>query len=277
MDISRILAASVLSLASVGAVYAQSPAHSHDSELDRAAALKTSQAAVGEIVGDYDFVDGDRRPVRLAELRGRPVVISLIYTSCSHTCPVLTQHLAGAVKIARDALGEDSFSVVSIGFDTAVDSPERMRLYARERGIDTTQWRFLSADAMTIDALSKDLGFIFRRSPKGFDHLAQTTVLDAEGRVYRQVYGEDFDPPSLVEPLKELALGLTSHLPPVSGWIDRVRLFCTLYDPASGRYRFDYSIFVGIAVGIICLGAIAVFVVRAWRQPRPPGSVSSLR
>ena len=65
------------------------------------------------------------------------------------------------VKIAREALGKESFSVVTIGFDTAVDSPERMRLYARERNINISGWDFLSPDKDTIEAFSNDVGFIF--------------------------------------------------------------------------------------------------------------------
>ncbi|MEN8132127.1 MAG: SCO family protein, partial [Pseudomonadota bacterium] len=196
-------------------------------------------------------------------------VISLIYTSCYHICPMITKQLERVVEIAADALGEGSFSVATIGFDTQADTPQRMRSYARERGIDASNWWFLSTDAATIEALSSELGFIFFSSPKGFDHLAQTTILDAQGRVYRQVYGELLNSPNFVEPLKELVWGLEADPATLSGWLKGVRLFCTIYDPSTGRYRFDYSIFIALAVGIISLGSVAVFIVRAWRQSRP--------
>jgi protein SCO1/2 len=52
----------------------------------------------------------------------------------------------------------------------------------------------------------------------------------------------------------------------VAGWINNIRLFCTIYDPHSGRYEFDYSIFIGLILGIIILGSIAIFIVREWRK-----------
>ena len=55
--------------------------------------------------------------------------------------------------------------------------------------------------------LANNLGFLYFASAKGFDHLMQTTVVDANGKIYRQVYGMTFDTPLLVEPLKELVLG----------------------------------------------------------------------
>lgn len=240
---------------------------------DEKAALALSQAALGRSIPDYRFVDTRSQVIDLAGFRGRPLVVSLIYTSCYHICPMLTQHIAGVVEVAHDALGEDSFSVLTVGFDAANDTTDRMRIYAAERGIQLPGWHFASADAATIEALTQDLGFSFYASPKGFDHIAQTTVLDRDGRVYRQVYGQKFDTPALVEPLKQLVFGRHADSGGISGWLDGVKLFCTVYDPRTGRYIFDYSIFVSIFVGLMCLGAVAVFIIKAWRESRPSGPV----
>jgi protein SCO1/2 len=257
-------AVTVLALMWVGAG-AAAP-HAPGGAPDEKQALALSQAALGRALGDYTFHDADNRVVRLTELRGKPLVVSLIYTSCYHTCPALTQHLARHVGIAREALGQAAFNVITVGFDAPVDTPSRMRAYRRERGIAAPHWKFLSADPATIEALTRDLGFVYLRSPKGFDHTAQVTIVDADGKIYRQVYGETFDPPAFVEPLKELTFGTRANATSVSGWIEGLKLFCTVYDPASGRYRFDYSILVTLFAGIVSLGAVAVFIVRAWRH-----------
>jgi protein SCO1/2 len=268
-------AAAIFFLGIAGAAWAHQHApQANNSAFDEKAALAISQAAIGRTIGNYSFIDSHGKTVRLKDLRGRPTLISLIYTSCYHTCPLLTQHLARTVDIARDALGNDSFSVLTIGFDSARDTPERMRTYARERGINTSQWFFLSADAATINALTRELGFVFFESPKGFDHLAQISLLDAQGRVYVQLYGANFPVPTLVEPLKQLVFGTPTQARSVSDWINGVRLFCTIYDPSSGRYRFDYSLFIAIGIGLVSLGAVAVFLVRAWRQGGPPTSAA---
>ncbi|RME35171.1 MAG: SCO family protein [Gammaproteobacteria bacterium] len=236
--------------------------------IDRKAALAYSQAAIGHPLGDYRLIDSDGNPVQLADFRGRPLILSLVYTSCHHVCPMLTTHLKGVVEMARDLFGEEGFTVATIGFDTPVDTPRRMAEFAHARGIDDPGWHFLSADAETIRRLAADTGFLYQPSPRGFDHLAQITLVDARGVVHQQVYGADFEPPRLIEPLKELVYGTPSRATEPSGWLNRVRLFCTLYDPASGRYRFDYSIFIGILVGLMSLGAIAVFIFRSWRETR---------
>jgi protein SCO1 len=229
-------------------------------------AFEFSQSAINRTIGSYKFLNQDKKPIDITQYRGKPLIVSLIYTSCHHICPTLTNNLADIVEIAQEALGEESFSVVTIGFDTAADSPERMRLFARERNINIPAWDFLSTDSNTIEAFTNDMGFIFFKSPKGFDHLSQISLLDADGRVYRQIYGVQYEPPQLIEPLKELVFGKRTEVNMVEGWINNIRLFCTIYDPHSGRYEFDYSIFIGIAMGIIILGAIAIFLVREWRN-----------
>ena len=237
---------------------------------DEASALRTSQAAIGRQVGDHGFTNSLRRKVTLADYRGRPLVVSLIYTGCADICPVVSETLADAVEVAREALGEDSFRVVTVGFDARHDTPERMRAFARSHGLDLANWEFLSTDGDTVDRLAEDLGFVFFPSPKGFDHMSQTTVIDPEGRVYRQIYGASFETPHLVEPLKELVFGRRIDMRSWTGIVNRVRLFCTIYDPASGRYRFDYSIFISMVMGSLTLGAIAFVLVRAWLRGRRP-------
>ena len=247
--------------------------HPGNARMDEAEAFQFSQSVLGNTVGDHPFIDSEGQQITLKQFFGKPLLISLIYTSCYHTCPTLTNHLASVVKIAKEALGEESFTVISIGFDTAVDNPDRMRNFANERKIDMPGWKFLSTDQQTIDRFSQEVGFIYFPSPKGFDHLAQTTILDAEGRVYRQIYGENFEPPLIVEPLKELVFGNQSEQDLVDGWINNIRLFCTIYDPTTGRYHFDYSIFIAVGIGVLLLGATAFYVVRAWRENNLDGSV----
>jgi protein SCO1 len=245
---------------------------------DERSALAYSQAAIGRSVSDHGFLDTAGKPVSLADFRGQPLVLNLVFTACSTSCPIIVQSLHRSVRIANGALGPDEFHVVTIGFDTDRDTPEQMRAYRAEQGVRLPNWTFLAADKATIDALSEEVGFIYFPSPRGFDHLTTTTILDAEGTVFRHVYGDFFEPPAVVEPLKDLVWGRFSPVTDVASLMNRIKLICTIYDPNSDRYLFDYSIFFGIFAGIASLGGIGFFLLRAWfggrrraapRVPRP--------
>ena len=235
---------------------------------DRKDAVEVSQAAIGRNIGSHVLRDVSGQPFELSAIRGKPIVVSMIYTSCHHVCPMITKNLAKTAAIARDALGTDAFEVLTIGFDWRVDTPEQMRSYAASQGVDDPNWYFLSADAGTVESLTNTLGFQFFPSSAGFDHLAQTTIIDSDGIIYRQVYGVDIDAQSLVEPLKELVFDTPRSAGLLRHWADTFKLFCTVYDPNSGRYRFDYSILMTIFAGTLSLGAVAFFIVREWRHSR---------
>lgn len=241
-------------------------------DFDRSAALAVSQAAIGTAVGDQRFRSINGEQVSLSRYRGKPLVISLIYTSCYHICPTTTRHLAEVVKKARRVLGADSFHVVTLGFDAANDTPERMRVFAAEQGVEPRGWDFLSGDQASIDALAATLGFLYYSTPSGFDHLIQSTIIDAEGSVFRQVYGIQFDTPHLIEPLKVLVFGEQESASLLDQITARVKLFCTVYDPASDSYRFDYSIFVGLATGILLGGWFLYLLYREWTSSRRSGA-----
>ena len=237
-------------------------------------ALQASQDAIDSAIGDYRFTNENGVSVSLADLKGKPLVISMVYTSCYQICPMTIRHLSTVIDKARDTLGEDSFNVAVIGFDTQFDNPQAMKYFAKQQGIDDKNWNVLSADPDTITALSKDLGFVFFTSPNGFDHVVQATVVDANGIIYRQVYGEVFETQLLVDPLIELVLDRPKpDQTVIDNLIDKVRFFCTTYDPNTDSYHFDYSLFIGMFIGLLILGLIASFVIRELRRSDRPSTL----
>lgn len=233
---------------------------SHDEALDY------SQAAIGTTLQGIELRKADGSVTSLEAYRGKPLIISMIFTSCHHVCPNTTRYLDEVVQKARSALDEDSFQVVSIGFDTANDSPERMAEFRVRSAVDDPNWDFLSADAATMAELTRALGFIYYASPRGFDHLVQSTVVDGKGTIYRQVYGMSFDTPLLIEPLKELVFGRPREQSTLQHMTNRIRLFCTVYDPATDSYRIDISVFIGTFVGMVVSILFGTVLIKEWRR-----------
>jgi protein SCO1 len=258
----RAAVAALVSFATLGPTSAQQTGDAPD--FDRA--LRLSQSVIGRPVGEFTLQDRLRREVKLSDYRGKPLVVSFVYTSCSQACPVTTQFLAKSVKAARQALGPDSFNVVTIGFNQPFDSPDAMVAFARQNRITESNWEFLSPDLKTVTALTSNFGFTYYATPKGFDHIAQVTVVDGNGLIYRQVYGESFDLPMLVGPLKELLSGQATRAGGLDSLWTKVKLFCTVYDPGSGGYRVNYSLFVEIFIGASVLIGIAWYYIRERRR-----------
>lgn len=249
--------------------------------LDADAALRDSQAAIGRQLADHALLDRQGRPTRLSAYRGKPLLVSFIYTGCFQICPTTTRSLAEAVAALSETFGADKFNVVSIGFNQPFDSPQAMRTFAKQMGIDAPNWDFLSPPPASVDALTRDFGFRYQATPSGFDHVLTVTVVDAQGKVYQQVYGERLSRDKLGEPLRRLLR--ESPLPAetaLGSFVERVRILCTVYDEETGTYRTDYGLILEIAGGVTFALAMLWFFIaellnrrrlrRAMSQVGPP-------
>jgi protein SCO1 len=229
-------------------------------------ALAHSQAVIGKEVSGVELIGKDGAAISLEQYRGKPLVISMIFTSCHHICPSTTQFLNQVVLKARNALDTDSFNVITVGFDTARDNPQRMGEFRRSTGVTDERWDFLAIDEANLDSLVEQLGFLYSPSPRGFDHLVQASIIDADGRVYRQVYGMQFPTPTMIEPLKELVFGTPRSESNLDYLGKRIRLFCTVYDPATDTYHVDISVFIGTFVGIVVSLLFGRVLIKEWRR-----------
>ncbi|MEP7328549.1 MAG: SCO family protein [Betaproteobacteria bacterium] len=237
--------------------------------LDSASALRNSQAAIGRTVGNHLLLDRREQPVRLRDYRGKPLLVSFIYTGCFRICPTTTQSLAVAVGELAQVFGADTFNVVSIGFNQPFDSPTAMRVFAAQMRIDMPNWDFLSPSPSTVDDLLSDFGFLYAATPAGIDHVLTVSMLDAQGRIYAQVYGENLSRDQLGEPLRQL-LNNAPLRPGISltEVVERVRILCTVYDPTTGKYRYNYGLILEIAGGVTFALAMIWYFVLEWRTQR---------
>jgi len=77
----------------------------------------------------------DSRQVRFYRdlVKGKTVVISIMYSSCSTVCPIQAARLASLQKLLGDGLWKE-FALISITLDPVADSPERLKAWAKRFG-----------------------------------------------------------------------------------------------------------------------------------------------
>jgi protein SCO1/2 len=242
--------------------------------LDERAALKVSQAVIGTPVGDHVLLDREQRPTQLSSYRGKPLLVNFVYTACFQVCPTTTKNLQNAVEGTVNVLGADRFNIVSIGFNQPFDSPQAMKAFAFQYGIRLPNWEFLSPAAAIVDELTQNFGFSYIATSAGFDHMNQVTIVDAQGTILRQVYGEKFTAEDLAEPLKALIAG--APIPPQTSTLeeiaDRIRILCSVYDPITGKYRTNYSVYFMIA-GFITFMFFLVWLIFGFMRGHRTGKI----
>jgi len=119
----------------------------------------------------------------LAQLRGRPLLVTMFYGHCSAVCPMLTaqvQRLVGTLSVAQ----RRQLRVLMVSFDSALDTPQALREFQAEHHIHDPNWITARAGAADVRALAAALGIQYRELPDHtFNHSTLISVADREGTV----------------------------------------------------------------------------------------------
>lgn len=129
------------------------------------------------------MVDQTGRNFALDEHRGRPMLISMFYTSCQFVCPMLIEALQATQ--AKLSAGERShLSVMMVTFDPEHDSVAALKRTSDQRQLDSEHWTLARTDAKNVRKLAALLGIQYRAIGNGdFNHTTALILVDSEGRI----------------------------------------------------------------------------------------------
>lgn len=224
-------------------------------------ALTAAEFADGATLHDYVLTDQEGKEFHLKDYfgNGKPLLVSFIYTSCALVCPTITNTLLDSVKEVKKELG-DNFEVLTIGFDTEHDTPDRLKEYGGNFKDAFEHMRFAAADEDTIKRLTKEFGFYYEKGDQGFEHMNMVSVLSPDGRIYKQVYASRIRAEDIKKPLMELIAGrIPVETQP--SLIDQFKQFCSSYDPVNGKYSLNYPAIISIFMQLAVMLTIAYFIV----------------
>ncbi|HKD79222.1 MAG TPA: SCO family protein [Candidatus Angelobacter sp.] len=122
--------------------------------------------------------DGDKVHFYDDLIKGKIVVIDLIYTTCVNACPLETARLVQVQKMLGDRVGKDIF-FYSISIDPKHDTPKVLKAYAEKYHVGPG-WTFLTGKKDDIDSLSKKLGLYTDPDPNDPDGHTPSVLLGNE-------------------------------------------------------------------------------------------------
>jgi len=172
--------------------------------------VRTSPAPV------FDLIDQAGRPVSLESLGDRVLVVDFIYTSCRGPCPVQTSiQVALQRQIPQALRGEIQF--ISISLDPAVDRPEALERYATARGVDLSNWSFLTGPTEEVADVVRRWGVgSVRREDGTIDHTL-IRFLVQDGRVVERYWTSDGRDEGLLADMTALAIERQANSKPTGG------------------------------------------------------------
>lgn len=170
---------------------------------DTAVRGKEAYREIGENLPTFTLLDQLGRTVSANRFRGKRIVLNFIFTRCpvATMCPAATLRMAALQAAAREA-GVQDFELVSISMDPEYDTPGVLRAYAEDRGLDTTNWSFLTGPDAAVRHLLAQLGVIREFEGATIKHTLATVLIDEQGRIVHRVDGSAWQVEDFVRRLK---------------------------------------------------------------------------
>ncbi len=160
---------------------------------------------VHHTVGQMNHYNQDSILMTNADFEPYIYVADFFFTSCPSICPRVTKEMLKIYKAVKD---EPMVKLVSFTIDPVRDTPQRLKLYADNIGIEHDKWFFLTGDKDSTFVLA-DSYFVAaledEEAPGGFDHSGKIILVDKEGHV--RSFSEGTDPlitPRFIEDVKTL-------------------------------------------------------------------------
>jgi protein SCO1 len=122
---------------------------------------------------DFKLRDERGRRVTMREYRGKPVVVTFLYSHCHDTCPVQAQQIKGAL----DDLGHD-LPALAVSVDPSGDTARSVHRFNAEQGV-TNRIRWVLGREAQLRPLWQ--GFHTTSQTPQAEHMARLVLIDKRG------------------------------------------------------------------------------------------------
>jgi protein SCO1/2 len=152
-----------------------------------------------------EWTNQDGKKLHLEDLKGKNIVISMVYLKCQYSCPMTISKMKEVEShLTPDAKSHVQFILVT--FDVKNDTPKAMAQYADKHHLDLKNWTFLTTTTESnVRELSTLIDFKYKALPTGeFEHSYAMIALDSEGRIIGRTDGAEMKPKEIAEVLNKI-------------------------------------------------------------------------
>lgn len=162
---------------------------------------------------DYTLVDQDSSVAHFPkDFKGKTIVLGFIYTHCPDICPMTTNNIY-LVEKELDKENTGDVAYVNISFDPERDTPAVLKEYAKVRGINTKEFRFLTGSKDVIKSLLKecnvyampgDTTLIDGDTTYYFIHTDRISIMDPDGKIRAEYKGSTANVKELIKDINRI-------------------------------------------------------------------------
>jgi protein SCO1 len=164
---------------------------------------------IGEEVPDFKLINQDTAQIHLAQYRGRPLLLTFIYTRCPlpDYCPRTSRNFSEVYRALKSiAKAGQKPHLLTVSFDPEYDTPAVLREYARRHmnPPDFGAWEFATGSPEAIKNITGYFGLIYRKESGQITHSLVTALIGADGKLKQMFQGNEWTPGQVLKALQTL-------------------------------------------------------------------------
>ena len=155
-------------------------------------------------IPDFKFLNQDGDTITNAAFDEKAYVVDFFFTSCPTICPKVKKQM---LRIHEKYQANPELNLVSYTIDPKRDNVEHLSSYAKNLGVTSENWHFLTGDKWELHGLADDYFSVViedEDAPGGFDHSGRLILVDQNRNIRSFCNGTD--PKSVDGFLKDIDL-----------------------------------------------------------------------
>lgn len=172
-------------------------------------------------IGDFSLINQNNDTITQDYYKGKIYIADFFFTTCQTICPIMTEHM---IEIQQELKNDPEIKLLSHSVIPTYDTPEVLKTYALEKGVDDTKWNLVTGSKKDIYTLARKHYLAVQDIPGTADdldmvHTENFMLIDKKG--YIRGYYDGTDPEAIEQLLEDITI-LKMEYQPKKGWLEKL-------------------------------------------------------
>nr|WP_299674113.1 SCO family protein [uncultured Dokdonia sp.] len=172
-------------------------------------------------IGDFSLINQNNDTITQDDYKGKIYIADFFFTTCQTICPIMTEHM---VEIQQELKNDPEIKLLSHSVIPTYDTPDILKKYALQKGVDDTRWNLVTGSQKEIFTLARKHYLAVQDIPGTEDdldmvHTENFMLIDKKG--YIRGYYDGTDPEAIKVLLEEIEI-LKMEYAPKQGWVEKL-------------------------------------------------------
>ncbi|MEP0262472.1 SCO family protein [Dokdonia sp.] len=172
-------------------------------------------------IGDFSLINQNNDTITQDYYKGKIYIADFFFTTCQTICPIMTEHM---VEIQQELKNDPEIKLLSHSVIPTYDTPEILKQYATQKGVDDNRWNLVTGSQKEIFTLARKHYLAVQDIPGTEDdldmvHTENFMLIDKKG--YIRGYYDGTKDEAILNLLKDIEV-LKMEYEPKKGWLENL-------------------------------------------------------